>query len=89
MSSQPKEKTPALRTRLIPVSKWNKFHPWPPIGGLRYLVFHAKSNGFSHCLRRVGRTVLIDERRFFEWVEMMNERQRQNSGRWKQTDFLK
>ncbi len=33
--------------RLIPLTKWNEHHPWPPIGGLRHLVFHEKSNGFD------------------------------------------
>ncbi len=56
-------------TRLIPVTRWVEYHDYPPIGGLRYLIFHAKSNGFSKCVRRVGRRVLIDEAAFFEWVE--------------------
>jgi len=60
------------RRRLIPVTKWNKYHAWPPIGGLRYLIFNSKANGFEQCLRRVGRTVLIDERGFFEWVDEIN-----------------
>ena len=55
-------------TRLIPVTDWNKYHPWPPIGGLRHLVFNAGSTGFDAVVRRVGRRVLIDERAFFDWV---------------------
>ena len=55
-------------TRFIPVTEWNDYHPWPPHGGLRYLIFHADRNGFSRCVRRVGRRVLIDERAFFAWV---------------------
>lgn len=50
--------------RLIPVTKWPDFHPWPPIGGLRYLVFHEHTNGFHHCVVRKGRRVLISEKRF-------------------------
>lgn len=56
-------------TRLIPVTDWNKHHQWPPQGGLRHLIFNADRNGFSACIRRVGRRVLIDERAFFAWVE--------------------
>lgn len=56
------------RSRLIPIPKWNDFHIWPPIGGLRHLVFYEKTNGFSDCLVRVGRRVLIDEDKFFEWA---------------------
>lgn len=56
-------------TRLIPVTKWNDYHPWPPIGGLRHLIFFERYNGFASCVRRVGRRVLIDEKAFFQWVE--------------------
>jgi hypothetical protein len=56
-------------TRLIPANDWPKFHSWPPIGGLRHLIFHAERNGFTRVLRRVGRRVLIDETAFFTWVD--------------------
>lgn len=55
-------------TRYLPPSDWSKHHPWPPIGGLRHLIFHAESNGFNKVIKRVGRRVLIDEQAFFEWV---------------------
>jgi hypothetical protein len=54
--------------RLIPASEWPKHHPWPPIGGLRHLIFFAKQNGFNRVMMRVGRRVLIDEAKFFQWV---------------------
>ncbi len=54
---------------LIPVTAWNKHHPWPPIGGLRHLIFNAKSNGFDKVIRRCGRRVLIDEQAFFAWAD--------------------
>lgn len=57
------------RTRLIPVTDWNVHHPWPPLGGLRHLIFFAKDNGFERVIRRVGRRVLIDENAFFEWID--------------------
>ncbi len=56
-------------TQLIPASDWPKRHAWPPIGGLRHLIFHAKSNGFEGVIRRIGRRVLIDEAAFFDWVQ--------------------
>lgn len=66
-----------LQTRLISCADWPKHHPWPPIGGLRYLIFHAKKNGFEKVFKRVGRRILIDERKFFEFVEEKNlERER-------------
>lgn len=62
------------QTRLIPLTDWPNHHPWPPLGGLRHLVFFAKANGFDQCIRRVGRRVLIDEARFFAWVDEQNGR---------------
>ena len=55
--------------RIIPLSKWEQFHPWPTTAGLRHLAFHAKTNGFDAVIRRVGRRVLIDEAAFFAWVD--------------------
>ncbi len=48
-------------TRLIPVTRWSEYHIWPPIGGLRHLVFFGDRTGFSTCVVRVGKRVLIDE----------------------------
>ena len=64
-SAQPK-------TRLIPVNKWNEYHQWPPVGGLRHLIFYGKTNGFDKAIRRCGRRVLIDEAAFFQWMEEQN-----------------
>jgi hypothetical protein len=55
-------------TKLIPVNEWGNHHPWPPIGGLRHLIFHEETNGFDKVVRRIGSRVLIDEAAFFEWV---------------------
>lgn len=61
--------TESKSKRFIPVPRWNDYHPWPPPGGLRYLIFHEKANGFSSCVVRIGRKVLIDEEAFFAWVK--------------------
>ncbi|WNV03731.1 hypothetical protein RP726_14970 [Candidatus Methylospira mobilis] len=58
--------------RLIPVPDWNNDHPWPPIGGLRHLIFNEKTNGFASAFKRVGRRVLIDEAEFFACVDRQN-----------------
>jgi hypothetical protein len=55
--------------RLIPVTKWPEYHPWPTVAGLRWLIFHAETNGFHVCVSRKGRRVLIWEQRFFDWVK--------------------
>lgn len=59
-------------TKLIPVNKWNEHHEWPPIGGLRHLIFNAEKNGFDAVIKRCGRRVLIDEAAFFLWIEEQN-----------------
>lgn len=65
--------------RLIPVTQWPEYHSWPPIGGLRHLIFHADKNGFDACLIRVGRRVLIDEQAFFKWVDSLKASSGNNS----------
>lgn len=62
-------------TRLIPAADWNKYHAWPPCGGLRHLIFYAKTNGFDKVIRRVGRRVLVDEQAFFTWVDSQGNAQ--------------
>lgn len=61
-----KEKT--IKTRYIPVPSWNKYHEWPPVGGLRNLIFNKNKNGFHKVVKKVGKRVLIDETAFFEWI---------------------
>jgi len=53
---------------LIPLVDWNRYHIWPPQGGLRHLVLHKQTNGFAPAFVKCGRRVLIDEARFFECV---------------------
>ena len=62
-----------LNKRLIPVTQWNEHHLWPPVGGLRYLIFNADKNGFDSVIVRVNKRVLIDEKAFFDWVETQKE----------------
>lgn len=37
--------------------------------GLRWWIFNEKENGFAHCVRRVGRKVLIDLDAFERWID--------------------
>ena len=55
--------------RLIPVPRWNDYHAWPSASGLRHLIFGASKNGFERVIKRVGRTILVSEDAFKEWVE--------------------
>lgn len=44
-------------------------------GGLRSLIFNEHQNGLaeSGAIVRLGRKVLIDETKFFEWVQTQNK----------------
>lgn len=35
----------------------------------RWMIFNEKTNGFSVCLRRIGRRVLIDLDDFEKWID--------------------
>ncbi len=61
-----------MQTKLIPVPKWNEYHDWPSVSGLRHLIFNANKNGFETAFKRIGRRVLVDEAKFFECVERQN-----------------
>lgn len=67
-----------ISNRLIQVPKWNDFHQWPPIGGLRHLIFERYENGFEKVLKRPNRVWLIDEKAFFKWVEERKYKFRKN-----------
>ncbi len=62
-------------TRFIPVPDWNNYHGWPPIGGLRNLIFHRSTNGLDDfkVIKKVGKRVLIDEKAFFSWLDQNPE----------------
>lgn len=60
-------------SRMIPLSQWNKFHPWPSVPALRWIRFHGESNGFNRCVLKVGKRVLVDEAKFFQWMQEQNQ----------------
>jgi len=76
--------SPTLTAEYIPVTLWP--HPWPTQGAWRALIFAADSrqsskgtvqgNGLIEAgvIRRVGRRVLVNPTRFFEWVEAQGDR---------------
>ena len=45
------------------------------VGGIRGLIFNENKNGLakSGAIVRIGRKVLIDEAKFFEWVQKQNK----------------
>lgn len=64
---------------LLTVQQFCTKHPaWTP-GAVRNLIFHAQprhssrgpipGNGLAQAIVRLGRKVLIDEQRFFAWLD--------------------
>jgi len=68
-----------LSRSLLSVRLFAERHPVFPQGSLRNLIFLSKErhtsqgvipgNGLDMALVRVGRKVLIDEAKFFEWLD--------------------
>lgn len=57
---------------LVQVTKWEERFSYPTLGQLRWLIFNKDSNGFSKCIVKIGRRILIDVDRYWEWVEDQN-----------------
>lgn len=55
--------------RLATVKQLPKIYPAFTESSLRWLIFNGKKNGFSKCLRRIGRKVLIDLDAFEAFVD--------------------
>ncbi len=68
---------------LSTVRQFSEKHPAFPQGSLRNLIFLADSrkttkgiitgNGLDVALVRIGRKVLIDESKFFQWIDAQQE----------------
>jgi hypothetical protein len=70
------QQTEAVKAAII-YSTVNQFadkHQAFTKGGIRALIFNENSNGLakSGAVVRLGRKVLIDESKFFAWVESQN-----------------
>jgi len=57
------------------VPQFAKSHPAFPVGGLRWQIFNEDQNGLksSGAIVRVGRKVLIDADRYFDWIYNQNQ----------------
>ena len=73
MDTSTKQQTtnPTLST----VQQFCEKHPFISQGGLRFQIFNADNNGLSSfgAIVRMGRKVLIDEFRYFEWVDSLRD----------------
>jgi len=62
--------------RLSTVRQMPSIYPSFSQSSIRWLIFNEKTNGFSQCLRRVGRKILIDLDKFEAWIDEHQEGQR-------------
>jgi len=68
---------------LLTVKQFSRKHEAFTEGSLRFQIFNANprktslgeipGNGLDAALLRLGRKVLIDEAKFFEWIERQNQ----------------
>ncbi|MDD2801623.1 MAG: hypothetical protein PHE96_09210 [Methylococcales bacterium] len=60
---------------LSTVNQFTQKQPAFTLGGLRSLIFNEHQNGLakSGAIVRIGRKVLIDEAKFWAWVEAQNQ----------------
>jgi hypothetical protein len=66
---------PISRRRLHTVRQFCQAHPAFTLGGIRWLLFHRQTNGLERAVVRVGRRILIDEEKFFGWLDEQNKSQ--------------
>jgi len=58
----------------LTVNQFCERHPAFKLGGVRHNIFHEKTNGLaeSGAIVRNGRRILINEEKFFDWLEAQN-----------------
>ena len=58
----------------LTVNQFTAKHTAFNLGGLRSIIFNEHQNGLakSGAIVRIGRKILIDEAKFFAWVELQN-----------------
>jgi hypothetical protein len=59
----------------LTVKQFSEKQPAFSQGSLRSLIFNADKNGLakSGAIARMGRKILIDENKFFQWIESQNQ----------------
>ena len=70
-------KTASPSRVLLTVGQFCDKHRFISEGGVRFQIFNQQTNGLekSGALIRLGRKILIDENKYFEWID-----DQQNSG---------
>lgn len=60
---------------LLTCAQWVAKYGWPSMGGLRWIIFRAKNDPeLRRTFIRVHRRVLLKEREFLDYLEMINKR---------------
>ena len=57
------------RRRFATVREITELYPSFSQSSIRWLIFNEKTNGFSQCIKRVGRKILIDLNKFEQWID--------------------
>lgn len=62
------------------VRQFREKFPAFPEGTLRQYIFHERANGLFQygAIVRVGRKILIEDEKFFAWLDAQNEKARKN-----------
>jgi hypothetical protein len=70
------QSTPAQPRTLLTVNLFADKYPAFSVGGLRWQIFNSASNGLdvSGSIVRLGKRVLIDEEKYFQWIDGQQER---------------
>lgn len=58
-----------ITKRLTTVRQTAELYAGFSTSSLRWLIFNQKTNGFSICVRKIGRKVLIDLDQFEAWID--------------------
>jgi len=60
------------------VKQFSERHPAFTVGSLRALIFNSNTNGLTEscAVVRINRRVLLNEPKFFDWVDGGNKRKR-------------
>lgn len=71
MSQLTAVKDPAPSRNLRTVKQFAKRNPFNTEPSLRFQIFNRKTNGLeaSGALVRLGRKILIDEEKYFGWID--------------------
>lgn len=59
--------------RLYTPRQWAEEKEWPPIGGLRHLIYNSDHNGFDKVFLKVRNRILISEKAFNRWLYEQNK----------------